>query len=42
MDAFSQFVINTSEVITGGDLYETYIGKDGDLYDTVNDRIVFF
>jgi len=42
MEAFKEFILNEPDTVMGGDLHDTYIGRNGDLYDTETERMVFF
>ncbi len=42
MKKFNEFVLNNVELIYGGELENTYVGRNGDLYDTETERYIFF
>lgn len=42
MKNFDQFKLEQSDVIFGGELHNTYVGRYGDLYDDVEKRYIFF
>lgn len=40
MESFEQFKMDRMEFVFGGKLYPTYIGENGDFYDSDTDRFV--
>lgn len=42
MENFKNYELESSEMILGGDLQNTYVGRNGDLYDTETGRYIFF
>jgi len=42
MEKFKKFEIEAQEVIYGGKHYPTYIGRNGDIYDSETERFILF
>ncbi len=40
MEKFKEFKINNMEFIYGGKLIETYVGRNGDFWDTERERFI--
>lgn len=42
MQSFKKFILVAPDIIIGGDHQRTYVGKNGDIYDTETGNYVFF